>query len=96
MSTPVNLLGLDADGLARVGSQWGEKPFRARQLSRWIHQRGQDARNILIGHGSKNSMRVGMKAHLLQILRQRCSSVRVVGDIENHSGTSRQNLKAPR
>jgi 23S rRNA (adenine2503-C2)-methyltransferase len=42
MSTPVNLLGLDADGLARVCSQWGEKPFRARQLSRWIHQRGQD------------------------------------------------------
>ncbi|TXL61661.1 23S rRNA (adenine(2503)-C(2))-methyltransferase RlmN [Zeimonas arvi] len=37
----VNLLGLDADGLARLCAQWGQKPFRARQLMRWLHQRGQ-------------------------------------------------------
>jgi 23S rRNA (adenine2503-C2)-methyltransferase len=42
MSDPVNLLGLDAEGLARTCQAWGEKPFRARQLSRWIHQRGED------------------------------------------------------
>ncbi|MBP8305714.1 MAG: radical SAM protein [Burkholderiaceae bacterium] len=41
MSDPVNLLGLDAEGLARTCQGWGEKPFRARQLSRWIHQRGE-------------------------------------------------------
>jgi len=37
----VNLLGLDADGLGRLCAQWGQKPFRARQLMRWLHQRGE-------------------------------------------------------
>jgi len=41
-SEPVNLLGLDAEALARVCAEWGEKPFRARQLMRWVHQRGED------------------------------------------------------
>jgi len=41
-SAPVNLLGLDAEALARVCAEWGEKPFRARQLMRWVHQRGED------------------------------------------------------
>jgi len=39
MSEPVNLLGLDAEALARQCGQWGERPFRARQLMRWVHQR---------------------------------------------------------
>jgi 23S rRNA (adenine2503-C2)-methyltransferase len=41
MSEIVNLLGLDADGLAQRCADWGQKPFRARQLMRWIHQRGE-------------------------------------------------------
>jgi len=36
-----NLLGLDADGLARFFEALGEKPFRARQVLRWIHQLGE-------------------------------------------------------
>jgi 23S rRNA (adenine2503-C2)-methyltransferase len=36
----VNLLDLDAAGLAAYVESLGEKPFRARQLMRWIHQRG--------------------------------------------------------
>ena len=40
MTSHVNLLGLDADGLARCCADWGQKPFRARQLMRWVHQRG--------------------------------------------------------
>ena len=36
-----NLLGLDAAGLERFFEAHGEKPFRARQLRRWIHQRGE-------------------------------------------------------
>jgi 23S rRNA (adenine2503-C2)-methyltransferase len=36
-----NLLGLDAPGLARFCEGLGEKPFRARQLQRWIHQLGE-------------------------------------------------------
>jgi 23S rRNA (adenine2503-C2)-methyltransferase len=36
----INLLGLDGDSLASMVGQWGDKPFRAKQLQRWIHQRG--------------------------------------------------------
>jgi len=39
----INLLGLDAAALSEQVGQWGGKPFRARQLQRWIHQRGADA-----------------------------------------------------
>jgi 23S rRNA (adenine2503-C2)-methyltransferase len=34
-----NLLDLDAEGLAAFFAARGEKPFRARQVSRWLHQR---------------------------------------------------------
>ena len=34
-----NLLGLDATGLERFFEAQGEKPFRARQVLRWVHQR---------------------------------------------------------
>ncbi len=37
---PTNLLGLDGAALAHWVQEQGGKPFRARQLSRWIHQRG--------------------------------------------------------
>ncbi len=35
-----NLLGLSGDELERYFAARGEKPFRARQLMQWIHQRG--------------------------------------------------------
>jgi 23S rRNA (adenine2503-C2)-methyltransferase len=38
----VNLLDFDAAALAAYVESIGEKPFRARQLLRWIHQRGAD------------------------------------------------------
>ena len=37
----LNLLGLDADALARFFEAQGEKPFRARQVLRWIHHLGE-------------------------------------------------------
>ena len=37
----VNLLDFDADGLNAWFAQQGEKPFRARQVLRWMHQRGE-------------------------------------------------------
>ena len=37
----VNLLDFDADGLTAFFAQHGEKPFRARQLLRWMHRFGQ-------------------------------------------------------
>jgi 23S rRNA (adenine2503-C2)-methyltransferase len=36
-----NLLDYDLAGLTRYLASQGEKPFRARQLFRWIHQRGE-------------------------------------------------------
>jgi 23S rRNA (adenine2503-C2)-methyltransferase len=38
----INVLGLESGALTELIAQWGGKPFRARQLSRWIHQRGID------------------------------------------------------
>jgi 23S rRNA (adenine2503-C2)-methyltransferase len=35
----INLLDLDLAGLAALFAGMGEKPFRARQLSHWVHQR---------------------------------------------------------
>ncbi|MEO8485562.1 MAG: radical SAM protein [Betaproteobacteria bacterium] len=35
----MNLLDLDPQGLARYLAERGEKPFRAHQVSRWVHQR---------------------------------------------------------
>jgi 23S rRNA (adenine2503-C2)-methyltransferase len=37
---PINLLGLDAPALTQLVGQWGGRPFRARQLQKWVHQRG--------------------------------------------------------
>ena len=37
----VNLLDFDADGLTAFFAEQGEKPFRARQLLRWIHRFGE-------------------------------------------------------
>ncbi|HMM73044.1 MAG TPA: 23S rRNA (adenine(2503)-C(2))-methyltransferase RlmN [Rhodocyclaceae bacterium] len=48
-----NLLDFDLDALAHWFVALGEKPFRARQLSRWIHQRGETdfARMSDLGRG---------------------------------------------
>ena len=40
---PFNLLDFDAERLAGFFAEIGEKPFRARQVMRWIHQFGQSA-----------------------------------------------------
>jgi len=37
----VNLLDFDSDGLTGFCASLGEKPFRAKQLLRWMHQRGE-------------------------------------------------------
>jgi 23S rRNA (adenine2503-C2)-methyltransferase len=35
-----NLLGLDSQGMQQLFAGFGEKPFRARQVLKWIHRRG--------------------------------------------------------
>lgn len=41
MTTPVNLLDFDLDGLVKWFAERGEKPFRARQVMRWMHRFGE-------------------------------------------------------
>lgn len=41
MQAPVDLLGLSPSELTAACGAWGQKPFRARQLLRWMHQRGE-------------------------------------------------------
>ena len=41
-ASDINLLGLSDAEMAALVAQWGGKPFRARQLKRWVHQRGVD------------------------------------------------------
>ncbi|HCK84555.1 MAG TPA: hypothetical protein DHW63_08575 [Hyphomonadaceae bacterium] len=36
----INLLGLDSTGMEQFFAGIGEKPFRARQVLKWIHRRG--------------------------------------------------------
>ena len=36
-----NLIGMDQASLVAMVGAWGDKPFRAKQLMRWIHQRGE-------------------------------------------------------
>ena len=40
MTTHTNLLNFDAKGMNEFFAQMGEKPFRARQVLRWIHHMG--------------------------------------------------------
>ena len=39
--TRTNIMGYTPDQLVELVAQWGNKPFRAKQLQRWIHQRGE-------------------------------------------------------
>ena len=80
-----NLLGLDAVGLERFFEAQGEKRFRARQLLRWMHQRGEAD--------------FAQMSDLARPLRERLSSVSeiklptIVGDTVAADGTRKWLLK---
>ena len=40
-SNHTNLIGMDYTSLVEMVGGWGDKPFRAKQLMRWVHQRGE-------------------------------------------------------
>jgi len=80
-----NLLDLDADGLARFFEGIGEKPFRARQVLRWIHQRGE-------GDFSRMSdLAKGLRDKLAA--EARVEAPRIVGDTLAEDGTRKWLLK---
>lgn len=43
----INVLGLTVSDLTDLVGQWGGKPFRARQLMRWVHQRSAGSFEIM-------------------------------------------------
>jgi 23S rRNA (adenine2503-C2)-methyltransferase len=80
-----NLLGFDATGLERFFAAQGEKPFRARQMLRWLHQRGESD--------------FARMSDLARSLREKLASIacveapRIVGDTAAADGTRKWLLK---
>jgi 23S rRNA (adenine2503-C2)-methyltransferase len=80
-----NLLGFDRAALERRLAALGEKPFRARQLLRWIHQRGAGEFDAM------TDIAKGLRAKLAQ---EACvAAPRVVGDSVAEDGTRKWLLK---
>jgi 23S rRNA (adenine2503-C2)-methyltransferase len=80
-----NLLGLDAEGLARFFEGLGEKPFRARQLMRWIHQ---------MGESDFSAMSDLSKALREKLAASACvQAPRIVGDTPAEDGTRKWLVK---
>jgi len=80
-----NLLGLDAAGLDALFAALGEKPFRARQLMRWVHQRREDdfARMTDLA----KALRAKLQAHAV------VQAPAIVGDSTAADGTRKWLLK---
>ncbi|HUQ73669.1 MAG TPA: 23S rRNA (adenine(2503)-C(2))-methyltransferase RlmN [Burkholderiales bacterium] len=81
----MNLLGLDAAGLARFFEEQGEKPFRARQLLRWIHQQGQP------DFAQMSDLAKGLREKLA--VHARIEAPVIVGDALAEDGTRKWLLK---
>jgi 23S rRNA (adenine2503-C2)-methyltransferase len=80
-----NLLGLDAAGLAGFFAELGEKPFRARQVLRWVHQRreGEFARMSDLAKGLRE-----------KLVESACvEAPAIVGDTAASDGTRKWLLK---
>ncbi len=75
----VDLLGLDAGALAQCCLDWGQKPFRARQLMHWIHQRGAD------DFASMTDLAKDFRSVLAE--RAVVAAPRVIADSESADGT---------
>src|SRR5882757_9639182 len=60
----VNLLDLDAAGLVAYCDRLGEKPFRAKQLQRWIHQRGESDFECMTDLAKSLRAKLATRAHI--------------------------------
>jgi len=80
-----NLLDLDAAGLAGFFAELGEKPFRARQVLRWVHQRREGE------FGRMSDLAKGLRDKLAAAAY--VGAPRIVGDTLAEDGTRKWLLK---
>src|SRR5687768_4729641 len=80
-----NLLGFDATGLERFFEAQGEKPFRARQVLRWVHQRHEG------DFAQMSDLAKGLRAKLLADAS--VDAPAIVGDTLAADGTRKWLLK---
>jgi len=80
-----NLLGFDAAGLERFFAAQGEKPFRARQVQRWVHQRGAS------DFAQMSDLAKGLREKL--VATACVEAPRIVGDTAAADGTRKWLLK---
>ena len=80
-----NLLGLDRDGLERFFEAQGEKPFRARQVLQWMHQRGED------DFGKMSALARSLRDRLVAVASVQAPAI--VGDTTAADGTRKWLLK---
>ena len=85
MNEPVNLIGLDAAALERFFAEHGEKPFRARQVLQWIHQRGET------DFPRMSDLAKGLREKLATVAR--IDAPVIVGDTTAEDGTRKWLLK---
>ena len=81
----VNLLGLDAQGMERFFAGLGEKPFRARQVLKWIHRRGAAEFGAMTDIARELRAKLGAAASI--------EPPAVVGDSTSADGTRKWLLK---
>ncbi len=80
-----NLLGLDRDGLERFFEAQGEKPFRARQVLQWMHQRGEG------DFGKMSDLARSLRDGLVAVASVQAPAI--VGDTTAADGTRKWLLK---
>ncbi len=72
----VNLLDYDREGLTRFLTEMGEKPFRAKQILKWIHQSGSDDFAVMsdLSKGLRDKLAEHAKVELPQVSRDHVSA----------------------
>jgi len=72
----VNLLGMSRAGLERYFAHLGEKPFRARQLLQWIHQRGISEPELMtdLSRGLRERLAETTEIRAPEVISEQCSA----------------------
>ena len=95
----VNLLDLDLPALVDFCASIGEKPFRARQLARWLHQYGADdfAQMSDLAKSLREKLATTARIQGLEVISQQISAdgtIKWLFDVGG--GNASHSSKAPR